>query len=277
MVTATQTLVLVDLDERKAVPDPRRLQEKDPRRSRARRSRREAHTAPRGDRPDRQPRRRRGRRPPRRRLRSPRAWTHYALGRDLPRGGRARLGPGGRGDETSVRGQARGARRKRATEIADDGNADPRICVPSTRSRSSSRARRGRRRRARTTRTRLRLHCDDESSTSRLISPYCLVGWDTGGEAWSPVGPDACLAPGHVRSAPAVRRPALTLHLSEANLRGRAPARCPRNGRAPQLWCPLPLALVVLGFAPRAIPRTRYLARSRDDPSSRGTLVARVG
>ena len=77
--------------------------------------------------------------------------------------------------------------------------------------------------------------------------------------------------------APAVRRPALyaSPERSESQKAARPPV-CPRNGRAPQLWCPLPLALVVVGFTPRAIPETRYLARSRDDPSNKGGVVHRL-
>src|SRR5439155_12900929 len=63
----------------------------------------------------------------------------------------------------------------------------------------------------------------------------------------------------------------LSLGAREANLqRGRAPARRPRNGRAPQLSCPLPLALVLVRFTRHAIPGKRYLARSSDDPSTKG-------
>jgi L-methionine (R)-S-oxide reductase len=80
------------------------------------------------------------------------------------------------------------------TEIVDDVNADPRYlaCFPSTRSEivvpisyegrvvgeididSDEPAAFG---------------TDDRTFLERvalLISPYCLVGWDTGGEAWSP-------------------------------------------------------------------------------------------
>src|SRR5205814_3143175 len=36
---------------------------------------------------------------------------------------------------------------------------------------------------------------------------------------------------------------------------------------------PSPPVLVVVRFTPRAIPETRYLARSRDDPSNKGAVV----
>ena len=80
------------------------------------------------------------------------------------------------------------------TEIVDDVNADPRYlaCFPSTRSEivvpvsyegrvvgeidiDSD--------------TPAAFTSDDATFLERvalLISPYCLVGWDTGGEAWSP-------------------------------------------------------------------------------------------
>ena len=80
------------------------------------------------------------------------------------------------------------------TEIVDDVNADPRYlaCFPSTRSEivvpisyegrvvgeidiDSD--------------TRAAFTEEDRTFLERvalLISPYCLVGWDTGGEAWSP-------------------------------------------------------------------------------------------
>ena len=80
------------------------------------------------------------------------------------------------------------------TEIVDDVNADPRYlaCFPSTRSEivvpisyeggvvgeidiDSDRP--------------AAFHADDREFLERvavLISPYCLVGWDTGGEPWSP-------------------------------------------------------------------------------------------
>jgi GAF domain-containing protein len=80
------------------------------------------------------------------------------------------------------------------TEIVDDVNTDPRYlaCFPSTRSEivvpisyeggvvgeidiDSDRP--------------AAFHADDRKFLERvavLISPYCLVGWDTGGEPWSP-------------------------------------------------------------------------------------------
>jgi L-methionine (R)-S-oxide reductase len=80
------------------------------------------------------------------------------------------------------------------TEVVDDVNADPRYlaCFPSTRSEvvvpvsyegrvvgeidiDSD--------------TPAAFTADDTTFLERvalLISPYCLVGWDTGGEAWSP-------------------------------------------------------------------------------------------
>jgi putative methionine-R-sulfoxide reductase with GAF domain len=80
------------------------------------------------------------------------------------------------------------------TEVVDDVNADPRYlaCFPSTRSEivvpvsyegrvvgeidiDSD--------------TPAAFKADDTTFLERvalLISPYCLVGWDTGGEAWSP-------------------------------------------------------------------------------------------
>ena len=94
------------------------------------------------------------------------------------------------------------------------------------------------------------------------------------------LGRVTCLAPDVSRSrgrslAPAVRRPALTLRLGEANLKRPRARPLSSNGRAPQLLCPLPLALVVLRFAPTAIPETRYLARSRGDPSNEGSRLER--
>jgi putative methionine-R-sulfoxide reductase with GAF domain len=80
------------------------------------------------------------------------------------------------------------------TEIVDDVNADPRYlaCFPSTRSEIVVPI---------SYEGRVVAEIDIDSDTpaafgeddrrflervALLISPYCLVGWDTGGEAWSP-------------------------------------------------------------------------------------------
>ena len=95
---------------------------------------------------------------------------------------------------------------------------------------------------------------------AQLIAPYCLVGWDTGGERLVAVA---------LRRAPIVRRPALTLHLSEANSkRPRArPLSSKRSGAAALVPSP-PSTRCSSVFERRAIPGTRYLSRSRDDPSN---------
>jgi putative methionine-R-sulfoxide reductase with GAF domain len=80
------------------------------------------------------------------------------------------------------------------TEVVDDVNADPRYlaCFPSTRSEIVVPI---------SYEGRVVAEIDIDSDTpaafgeddrrflervALLISPYCLVGWDTGGEAWSP-------------------------------------------------------------------------------------------
>jgi len=81
-----------------------------------------------------------------------------------------------------------------ATEIVDDVNADPRYlaCFPSTRSEAVVPIAYGGK-----VVGEIDIDSDQPAAfgphdrvflerVAVLISPYCLVGWDTGGEAWSP-------------------------------------------------------------------------------------------
>ena len=148
MATAKQTLVLIDLDDRRPVPVPDAF--RDPRRRRSSRDERRALEAV-----DRSRRRRRRRR--RRPARGRRALVERA----------AATGPGSSSSRA-------------ASSCSAPRPATPR---PEARTQRAGRLRRRPRRRAR----RRRLRRPALLERRRRADPaYCLVGWDTGGVPWDP-------------------------------------------------------------------------------------------
>jgi len=75
--------------------------------------------------------------------------------------------------------------------------------------------------------------------------------------------------PAHVQREAPYPDPERKGSFRSATKRPRArPLSSERSGAA--AWCPLPLALFVVAFRAGAIPETRYLAQTRDDPSIEG-------